>query len=289
MRRLAFVLGVAAPLLQSAPALAWACAGPAAAKLESPHLGKAPLNTHLRVRFSSRPSADDLREITLGSARGRAVPFRAIELPESFASHTSHVEKTFLMDLVPVRPLEANTRYALSWKMSERALRKFPNPPNGAEELAIGSFSTGSTQDVKAPVMPASLASAFVDRGWIAHSYKSGPTVRMRAWPQGLVKIDSVTDDLTPPDELYYWVWRVGEERSAFSLTRPRRNGVLTVGDGEPPYECQTNVEFPFPKGERRFLIAVVALDLAGNLSEIRHVVLERNRVKRNVPRDFSY
>lgn len=285
MRRVGFVLGLAATVFATTPALAWACAGPSAAKLESPRLAKAPLNVHLRVRFSSKPSPDDLREITLRSAAGRVVPFRATELREHLGARTSHAAPLFLMELVPRQPLQPNTTYELSWKMSERALREFPSPPHGAE-LSIGSFATGGTKDEQAPVMPASLDSVFVDRGWVSHTYKGGPTARLRAWPQGLIRIDAVTDDLTPADELYYWVWRVGEERSAFSLTRPRRH-VLTVGDGEPPYECESSFEFPFLKRERRFLIAVVAVDLAGNLSQIRHVVLERNRLKRSVPREF--
>jgi hypothetical protein len=291
MRRLSLVIGALA-LFRSEPAHAWACPDTPAAKLESPRLAKAPLNTHLRVRFSEKPSKADLAEITLRSADGKTVSFRATELPEHVAPSARDFRPPFLMELVPLRPLEPNARYELSWKMSERAERVFP-PPWEGHVLGIGSFETGSRADTAAPVMPASLNSVFVDRGFVLHTYKSDDPVpvtsRLKAWPQGLVRIESVSDDLTPKDEIYYWAWRVGAEQTAFLLTQPRfGTRVLAVGDGEPPYECETGYQFPFPKQERRFLIAVVAVDLAGNLSEIRYVVLDRRQQKRVVPKDFT-
>jgi hypothetical protein len=292
MRRLALLLGTA-PLLHASAALGWACADARAAVLESPQRAKAPLNVHLRVRFTSRPTESDLAEMTLRRRGGEAVPFRAVELPE----HATPSRGDVLMELVPTRLLSPNSDYELSWKMSERAQRAFPAPWRG-DVLSVGKLRTGAVADHAAPVMPASFTSAFVDRGWVRHTYKSDDPVpltdTLRAWPQGLVRIESVADDLTPKDELYYWAWRVGAEKEAFLLTRPRMSlsgsgkGVLAIGDGEPPYECETGYAFPFPKSERRFLIAVVAVDMAGNPSEIRYVLLDRRKLKRAVPRALA-
>jgi hypothetical protein len=182
--------------------------------------------------------------------------------------------------------LKPHTRYELTWV-------------TGNERLTIGAFRTGRVVDTVAPIMPPSLPSVLVDLGSVLHTYKSDErrplARRLRAWPQGLVRLDSVRDDLTPANELYYWAWRVGEEKSAFllrraSVTRADSSAlVLAVGDGQPPYECQTLFQFPFRGPSNRFVIALVAEDLAGNLSEIRHVVLDRRRQKRSAPKGFAY
>src|SRR5262245_40306785 len=154
MRRIAIVLCSAASSFHSAPAFAWACPGPPAAKLESPRHAEAPLNARLRVRFWTRPSAADLRDITLRSDDGVSIPFEATGIPEN--------PKSPLMELVPPG-LEPNTRYSLAWRVSPNAARKFPAPAGA--EIAIGSFTTGSSEDHVAPVMPSSWNAVFVDRG----------------------------------------------------------------------------------------------------------------------------
>lgn len=286
-------------LLRAAPAHAWACADQPAAALESPRRANAPLNVHLRVRFTSKPTAADLAEITLRSKAGTAVEFDARELPEHAAplQVASGFSSPVLMELVPRRPLEPNTEYKLTWKMSPRAQRVFPAPMHGVQ-LSVGKFMTGSKPDFTAPSVPTSLPSVLVDRGWVQHSYKSDgpgppPVSRLRAFPQVLVQIGSVSDDLTPKDELYYWAWRVGDERAAFSLSRARTSAgpaVLAIGDGEPAYECETAYAFPFPpKAERRFILLVIAVDLAGNVSSPRYLLVDRAKQKRAVPKAFAH
>jgi hypothetical protein len=244
------------------------------------------------VRFTVQPGAAELRAIRLRSAAGRTVPFTARTLPES--ATPPHVGAGFgasvLMELVPLERLEPNTKYELSWPAStDRHARP-----------SIGKFHTGSRADTAPPVMPDTLSSVLVDYGWVVHTYKTDapgplPSARLRAWTHGLVRLDGVRDDLTLAKELYYWAWRVDAERSAFLLARPRfafrvpGAGVLAIGDPAPPYECETQVEFPFPKGQREYAMAVVAVDLAGNASKPRYFVLDRRRLKRSVPKDFAY
>jgi hypothetical protein len=300
MRVLAVALG-AILLLRSAPASAWACADPIAAVLESPRQTAAPLNARLRVRFTAKPTDADLREITLRTAAGKSVPFRATELPEHATPPQigTGFHPSVLMDLVPLRRLEPNTTYELSWKMSERAARVHPSPWNG-NVLSIGKLTTGSRADTAPPTMPSSSQSVFVDYGWVVHTYKSDgpgppPSARLRAWPHALVRIDQVSDDLTPKNELYYWAWRVNAERTEFLLTRPEfshtppNTRVLEIGDPAPPYECSTAYQFPFAKGVRRFEMAIVAVDLAGNVSEPYYLVLDRSRQQRTVPKEFAH
>jgi hypothetical protein len=292
MRRLG-VLFAAVVLLRSSAAHAWACADEVAAELESLRVAKAPLNAHLRIRFLARPTPADLAEISLRAANGKAVSFRARELPEYYVPPRvdDGYHPTVLMELIPVRKLQPNTKYEISWRMSKRAKVIWPGPWR-SDVLSVGTFTTGSQTDTSPPSMPPVLNSVFVDRGWVLHSYKSdapgyvAPS-RLRAWPQGLVLVDKVRDDLTPDSELYYWAWRVGAERTAFLSTRSTR-GVLEIGAGEPPYECETGYQFPFPKASKQFRMAIVAVDLAGNVSQPRYITLDRKRVKRKPPKEFS-
>ncbi len=293
MRRFILIAGCAV-LFRSAPARAWECPHKPAAELESPQRAKAPLNAHLRVRFTMMPTAADLAEITLRRVGGKAVPFRARALPEHAPEKpVAGYHPSVLMELVPLQKLRADSHYELAWKMSERALAVWRNPWRG-NVLSVGKFTTSSSVDDKPPTLPAQLATAFVDRGYVWHTYKNDdpgyvPPTRLRAWPQGLVDVAGVSDDQTPSDELYYLAWRVGEEKTAFLLGRREfYSHVFEIGDGEPPYECQTSYQFPFPKKERRFSMAVVAIDLAGNVSAPRYFLLDRSHIKRKVPKSFQ-
>ena len=254
MRFALVVLLLALLLVLPRTAAAWACAEKPPATLVSPGASAAPLNARIRLRLEHASIEDtDLRAITLRPH----VAFRLSRLPGR------------IVELVPNARLRANTEYTVSWP---------------ARTEPIGRFRTSNAPDTIAPELPASLPTSYVDLGWVVHHYKQDrpatiPPAHLRAWPYGFVDVRGAHDDRTPESELWFASWLVEEapsvERAVFRLAR---SGGVRVGDPEPPYECSTAFEFPFPKRAARMLMAIAAVDLAGNASAPRYFVLNRAR-----------
>jgi hypothetical protein len=233
-------------------AVAWVCGEKPPATVVSPSASPAPLNARIRLRLEhARVDDADLRAIALRPH----VAFRVSRLPGR------------IVELAPKARLRANTEYTVLWPAR-------PEP--------IGRFRTSNAPDTIAPELPASLPTSYVDRGWVLHHYKQDrpatiPPARLRAWPYGFVDVRGARDDRTPESELWFGSWLVDEspslERAVFRLARA---GGVRVGDPEPAYECSTAFEFPFPKRAQRVLMAIAAVDLAGNASAPRYFVLDR-------------
>jgi hypothetical protein len=233
-------------------AAAWVCGDTPPATVVSPGASPAPLNARIRLRLEhARVDDADLRAISLRPH----VLFRLTRMPGR------------IVELVPKTRLRTNTEYTVLWP---------------ARTEPIGRFRTGDAPDTIPPELPASLPTSYVDLGWVLHHYKQDrpatiPPARLRAWPYGFVDVRGARDDRTPEAELWFGSWLVEEapsqQRAVFRLAR---SGGVRVGDPEPPYECSTAFEFPFPKRAPRVLMAIAAFDLAGNASAPRYFVLDR-------------
>lgn len=233
-------------------AAAWVCGEMPPATVVSPRASPAPLNARIRLRLEHAGVDEaDLRAIALRPH----VPFGLLRMPGR------------IVEIVPKARLRANTEYTVLWP---------------ARTEPIGRFRTSGAPDTIAPELPASLPTSYVDLGWVLHHYKQDspakiPPARLRAWPHGFVDVRGARDDRTPESELWFGSWLVEEapslERAVFRLAR---SGGVRVGDPEPPYECSTAFEFPFPTRAPRVLMAIAAVDLAGNASAPRYFVLDR-------------
>jgi hypothetical protein len=251
MRALLVLLLVALPKT----AAAWACGDQPRAQLVSPGTSPAPLNARIRLWLED-PKTPDAK---LGKlALSPPVALSVTRLPGR------------VVELAPKTRLSPQREYQVLW-------------PSVMNE-AIGHFRTGDSADTRAPELPAGLHGEYVDLGWVLHYFKQDapatiPPARMRAWPYGFVDVRAARDDRTPEQELWFGAWLVdespGAERAVF---RKALGGALRVGDPEPPYECSSAFEFPFPKPRKRVLMAIAAYDLAGNASAPHYFVLDPAR-----------
>ncbi len=245
----ALALGVSIVAAHGGRAAACSCVGPRPRFL-SPHAANAPLNSHARVEV---PNDYAKRTFVLRAHRGAVVPTRVATI--------AGAELT-VVDLAPTSALAPETRYEIA------AVDANLHPST----LVIGTFVTGTSSDVVAPLLPS--------LGTVRTNLNLGPSAGGMCTVRGpwITVAKSVAQDPNRADaELGFYVWKLAPG-AAYDARKPPDALVFPFRDAisiGKTSMCDTH-EIELSGASVDLVLA--AVDEAGNRSPTRraHVDLTR-------------
>lgn len=225
---------------------ACSCVPPKPELLAPSHQLPAPLNTHARIFLPAYPKG----QLVLRKHRGTDVTTKRIDSPLQNSSY---------VDLVPEKPLDAETRYEVA------LIRPDVHPST----LVFGTFVTGQASDTLAPLAPK------ISRAAVNGDRASAMTSCSVNTPWIEVFLAATAHD---PDrdqaQLLYAVW-ASQGRTAVDLNAPptayiqEDRGKLKLGRTS---YCDPD-EFPLPT-RGTVQLAIAAVDEAGNRSPVQRTSL---------------
>lgn len=253
MNRPAFLLVTAAFAASCAfvthGAYACSCSPPQPRVLAPMHATNAPTTSHVRVVLPTYLKG----QLILRQHQGPDVATKRFDSPMTSISH---------VELVPEKPLSANTRYEIALVRSEQ------HPST----LVFGTFATGQTTDTVAPSAPKITNTAVNGHRWstMTSCAVSTPWIEMTLQPAK----DPERDDA----QVLYGVW-ASNAKGVVDLNAPptafveQDKGKLKLGRLS---YCDFD-EFPLPT-QGSLTLAVAALDESGNRSAVQRVTVKMSK-----------
>lgn len=234
---------LAAPLALVTHADACSCAAPEPHMLSPARLTKAPLNAHVRVAVPSYLTG----RLALRKHGGGEIAVKRIDSP---------VRGMAFADLVPEKPLEADTRYEVA----------FIRPDQHPSTLVFGTFVTGTAADTTAPIAPKLEKTTVNAQRSISFSSCSVNT------PWVHIGASGARDPDRNDAQLLHAVW-ASNARGTIDLNAPptayllEKDGKIKLGKSS---LCDPN-EFPLP-AQGNLTLAIAAVDEAGNRSAVQKI-----------------
>ncbi len=252
-----------AVLARPVPARACLCSTPAIEILPQKGVA-APINTHVWVLF---PAYEEWRDglgvkdeqVVIGlraAAAAGAIEATRVDLTSA---------KLRVIELTPKQQLKAKTRYQVVLSVA------------GGKQEVIGELTTGEAADTVAPTF-AGIKKGRMQEYRHASSCDSGV-------PFARLVLGEASDEGGPgKDALVYGLWTAGDDGRVAYDQPPQtylvaESGVLAVGKA---WLCSTpNYEFPKAAKQRKLILGVRAIDLAGNKADTAgEVVLDLSKVE---------
>ena len=224
-------------------AQACSCSAPRPHMLSPMREGKAPLNARVRVVVPTYLSG----QLALRKHDGADVSVKRIDSPLQSSAH---------VELVPDKPLDADTRYDVA----------FVNPKEHPSTYIFGTFVTGNALDTTAPVAP-KIGKAVVN----AHRSSMMTSCAVHTpWVQ--VPSSGARDPDRDDARLLHAVW-MSNSRGVVDLNAPP-TAYLVENDGKIKLGrtsyCDPD-EFPLPMAGS-VTLSIAAIDEAGNRSAVQRV-----------------
>jgi hypothetical protein len=227
----------------SEPAGACSCMAPEATLISPDRGSDVPLNTRVRIALPSYFQAGatgSVPKLVLSAVGGQSV---------AVAQQESKLGSLRQLELVPERPLAAETRYQVA----------LVTPDRHPSTLVFGTFRTGRAMDTRSPTTP-KLGNAVIYR----EPHPMGSACQVGT-PWIEIPTSSGADPDRPGAQLLWAVWLAGANGVLNDKAMPTAflsasNGVLKIGKTS---LCDPR-DFPL-SGSGRITFGIAQIDEAGN------------------------
>lgn len=250
------------------PAQACECARPAVEV--TPRGGGVPTNTRVRLAWPAElklaPGRIVLRPVQAKKdmkkkdKKDKADKVEVVAVETTVVSYSSGDLR--VVELSPKQPLAADTRYEVLAAADEQG-----------KEGVVGTFTTAAAADTTAPTWKGISKAVYVHAKAVCCDCSTGS-------PYAVLTIAEAADDTTAVDELRYAVWTADAATGKVDTTQPPAilvrgyGGSLSLGW---PSGC-TAANYVFPDKPVKLLLAVAAVDAAGNMTAPSEIVVDMTK-----------